>query len=114
MGQLGLNSSASLSSSMKFLVFAACVSLSTCSLVTHHNGAVVPADTWEVASAKQAFHAAGGVIHPVVYSAFVPGPMVTLANGAVVHSVLPYPYMVTHPNGAVVPVEPTDVVAARA
>merc|ERR1711875_143069 len=140
MGQLGLDTSAFNFSDMNFLVFSACVALSTSAMVTHHNGAVVPADTPAVAAAKQAHHNAGGVVHAVPYSVHVPGSMVALANGAVVpadtpevhaakaahaatggvvhaHAVLPYAYthgMVTHFNGAVVPVEPADVVAARA
>merc|ERR1711889_16808 len=116
---------------MKFLVLSACVALSSCSLVTHPNGAVVPADTPAVAAARLShFHAGGAVhaVHPVVYGA-APAALVSLPNGAVVpadapaggavhHAAFPYAYgfhgLVAHPNGAVVPAEPADVVAARA
>merc|ERR1712029_375019 len=58
----------------------------------------VPADTPEVYAAKVAHAAAGGAVLPV--------------------GVVGYPYayagLVAHPNGAVVPVEPADVVQARA
>merc|ERR1711890_167813 len=121
-------------SNMKFLVLSACVALSSCSLVSHPNGAVVPADTPAVAAAKLShFHAGGavhGAVHPVVYgaapAAVVPPdtPEVQAAKaahaaaGGAVHAVFPYAYgfhgLVSHPNGAVVPVEPADVVAARA
>ena len=123
-------------------VLSACVALSSCSLVTHPNGAVVPADTPAVAAARLShFHAGGAVhaVHPVVYGA-APAALVSLPNGAVVpadtpevqaakaahaaaggavhHAAFPYAYgfhgLVAHPNGAVVPAEPADVVAARA
>merc|ERR1712090_118709 len=138
MGESGLNSSATHSSNMKFLVLSACVALSSCSLVTHPNGAVVPADTPAVAAAKLSHFHAGGAVHPLVYGV-APVALVALPNGAVVpadtpevvaakaahaaaggavHTVFPYAYgfhgLVAHPNGAVVPVEPADVVAARA
>merc|ERR1719402_2093191 len=67
-------------------------------LVTHSNGAVVPADTPALVAAKAAHAAAGGAIHHV--------------------AAVPYAFghhgLVAHPNGAVVPVEPAEVVAARA
>merc|ERR1719357_1372031 len=65
-------------------------------MVTHPNGAVVPADTPAIKPAKAAFHHTGGHVNlmvgmvPVhskkVYSGpmAVPGPMVTHSNGAVV------------------------------
>merc|ERR1711890_53183 len=126
MGELGLNSSATHNSNMKFLVLSACVALSSCSLVSHPNGAVVPADTPAVAAAKLSHFHAGGAVHPVLYGAVVPAdtPEVQAAKaahaaaGGAVHAVFPYAYgfhgLVSHPNGAVVPVEPADVVAARA
>merc|ERR1712177_16112 len=130
MGQLGLNSSATHCSNMKFLVLSACVALSSCGLVTHPNGAVVPADTPAVAAARLShFHAGGAVhaVHPVANGAVVPAdtPEVqaakaahAAAGGAVQHAAFPYAYgfhgLVAHPNGAVVPAEPADVVAARA
>merc|ERR1712083_305533 len=55
-----------------------------------------PPDEPAVYAAKVAHAAAGGVVNPVgVYG-------------------LAYAGLVAHPNGAVVPVEPADVVAARA
>merc|ERR1740129_1906763 len=127
---------------MKFLVLSACVALSSAQLVAYPNGAVVPADTLEVHAAKLAHAAAGGAVHPVHafgYAAGYPyfGGLVGHAGGAVHHALGPYAYahhagypyayhhgivpvhagfagLVAHPNGAVVPVEPAEVVAARA
>merc|ERR1712228_319700 len=88
---------------MKCLVLAACVAISSAALVTYPNGAVVPADTPEVAVAKAAHLGQIGHVIPVGYAGY------------------PYPYavgyphgLVAHANGAIVPVEPADVVAARA
>merc|ERR1711997_1388229 len=71
-------------------------------LVTYANGAVAPAKTAEVAAAEQAHFAAHGIAAPVAPVAYAAG----------------YPYAVAgltaHPNGAVVPVEPQDVIDARA
>ena len=74
-------------------------------LVAHPNGAVVPVDEPAVAAAKAEFAAAGGVINPVGAVAYAGYPYV---------AGLPYAGLVAHPNGAVVPAEPADVVAARA
>merc|ERR1712227_209058 len=123
---------------MKFLVLAAAFAVSSAQvLVTHPNGAVVPADTLEVQAARAAH--LGHAVYP--YAVYPFGGQVAYANGAVVPAdtaevyadkvahaaaggaVLPvgvhaYPYayagLVAHPNGAVVPVEPADVVQARA
>merc|ERR1712038_2111360 len=99
---------------MKFLVLSACVALSTSQLVTHPNGAVVPADTPEVAAAKAAHFGAHGLALPYAglpyahaYNGY-PYGLVGYANG------YPYAGLVAHPNGAVVPAEPADLVAARA
>merc|ERR1712121_607815 len=74
-------------------------------LVGHANGAVVPVDEPAVVAAKAAHAAAGGAIHaPVAYAGY--------PYGAPVHA--GFAGLVAHPNGAVVPVEPADVVAARA
>merc|ERR1712088_492840 len=75
-------------------------------LVAYANGAVAPAKTPEVVAAEQAHFAAHGVApvapvvaaHPYAYAAGYPYAVAGL---------------VAHPNGAVVPVEPADVVAAR-
>merc|ERR1719367_2617318 len=128
---------------MKFLVLSACVALSSAQLVAYPNGAVVPADTADVVAAKAAHAAAGGAVHPVHafgYAAGYPyfgGLVGHAAAGGAVHPVAaapfayaagyPYAYhhgvvpvhagfagLVAHPNGAVVPVEPADLVAARA
>merc|ERR1712226_1566021 len=110
---------------MKFLVLAACVAVSAANLVTYPNGAVVPADTADVQLAKAAHLAAKGAVpvaayaagaYPYAYGAY---PYAAAYNGAYLGA---YPYaagyayggLVAHPNGAVVPVEPADVVAARA
>ena len=75
-------------------------------LVAHPNGAVVPVDEPAVAAAKAEFAAAGGVINPVGGIAYAAGFPYAYAG-------LPYAGLVAHPNGAVVPAEPADVVAAR-
>merc|ERR1711881_109106 len=73
-------------------------------LVSYANGAVAPAKTPEVVAAEQAHFAAHGIapVAPVAPVAYAAG----------------YPYAVAgltaHPNGAVVPVEPQDVLDARA
>merc|ERR1739838_970618 len=76
-------------------------------LIGYANGAVAPAKTPEVLAAEQAHFAAHGIapVAPVAYA----HPYAYAAG---------YPYfahagLVAHPNGAVVPVEPADVVAAR-
>merc|ERR1712098_980134 len=69
-------------------------------LVAHLNGAVVPADTPDVAKAKADFAAGGVVAAPAAYATYA--------------GWWPYGGLVAHPNGAVVPAEPADVVAARA
>merc|ERR1711910_13828 len=118
---------------MKFLVLAAAVAVSSAQLVTYPNGAQVPVDTPEVAAAKLAHAAAGGLVNPLVYAGYpyaaaypyavgVPGALVAHPNGAVVPADTAEVYaakvahagLVAHPNGSVVPVEPADVQAARA
>merc|ERR1712193_519666 len=94
MGSFALNTSAKHSKhiNMKFLVLAAFVAVGSAqTLVTHPNGAIVPADTPAVAAAKAAHF---GAVYPYAYAH--PGALVA------------------HVNGAVVPVDPADVVAARA
>merc|ERR1712088_921431 len=90
---------------MKFLVLAACVAVSSAQLVTYPNGAQVPVDTAEVQAAKVAHAAAGGLIHPVAYAGY---PYAYAYHAGVPGG------LVAHANGAVVPVEPADVQAARA
>merc|ERR1711881_831595 len=85
---------------MKFLVLAACVSISSAALVTFPNGAVVPADTPAVAAARAAHLGQLGHVLPVGYA-------LPYAVG--------YPHgLVAHANGAVVPADTPDVVKARA
>lgn len=69
-------------------------------LVAYPNGAVVPADTPDVAAAKADHFAA----HGAAYAAAPVAPY--YAPG--------YAGLVAHANGALVPEEPADVVAARA
>jgi len=123
---------------MKFLVLFACVAVASAQLVTYPNGAVVPAKTPEIIAAEQTHFAAKGL----PYAAGVYGGAYGLWNGyagayngiagygyaaypyaaayngyAGVAGWAGYPYapaLVGHPNGAVVPAEPADVVAARA
>merc|ERR1712083_1242640 len=87
---------------MKFLVLAACVAVSSAQLITYPNGAQVPADTPEVAAAKLAHAAAGGLVHPVAYAGY-PYPYAVGVPGA----------LVAHANGAVVPADTAEVYAAK-
>merc|ERR1712198_498045 len=97
---------------MKFLVLAACVAVSAASnLVTHPNGAVVPADEPAVALARAAHLSTKGFAYPYAYGAL------PYAYGA--YAAHPYAYgyphaLVAHPNGAVVPADEPAVVAAKA
>merc|ERR1712123_364558 len=100
MGSLNSSAKHSTSANMKFLVLAACVAVSSAALVTYPNGAVVPADTPEVALARAAHLGQLGHVIPVGYA--------------------PYPYaagyphgLVAHANGAVVPVDEPAVYAAK-
>merc|ERR1712055_327489 len=97
-------------------------------LIGHANGAVVPVDTPEVHAAKVAHAAAGGAVHapevaPYAYAGAY--PYAAGYAGYAGYGYAGFPYggvpvhagfagLVAHPNGAVVPVEPADVVAARA
>jgi len=73
-------------------------------LVAHPNGAVVPVDTPSVAAAKNEHFAAKGLA-PINYAA-------PYAYAPAVYAPA-YAGLVAHSNGALVPVEPADVVAAR-
>merc|ERR1711997_1151241 len=89
---------------MKFLVLFACVAVASAQLVAYPNGAVAPAKTPEVAAAEAAHFAAKGLPWGA-YGAYGLGHL----------GYAGYPWgLVAHANGAVVPVEPADVVAARA
>merc|ERR1712128_345025 len=103
-GELSLNTSAKHNPpfNMKFLVLSACLAVSSAALVTYPNGAVVPADTPEVALAR-----AGQLGHalPVGYAGY-PYAAYPYAAG--------YPHgLVAHANGAVVPVDEPAVYAAK-
>merc|ERR1711970_1211802 len=97
---------------MKFLVLAACVAVSAASnLVTHPNGAVVPADEPAVALARAAHLSTKGFAYPYAYGAH------PFAYGA--YAAHPYAYghphaLVAHANGAVVPADEPAVLAAKA
>merc|ERR1712088_1006843 len=122
---------------MKFLVLFACVAAaSAVELVAYPNGAVAPAKTPEVVAAEAAHFAAKGVA-PVAYAGAYGYPYgayngyyngtyngyygnyygYPAYTGGLVAYAAGYPYaiahpgLVAHPNGAVVPVEPADVVA---
>merc|ERR1711973_473355 len=120
---------ADISSNMKFLVIAACVAVSSASLVTHPNGAVVPADEPAVALARAAHLATKGVVYgypyagayPYAYAGAYPyaygaGYPYAAYAGAYPYAYAGYPYggLVAHPNGAVVPVDEPAVAAAKA
>merc|ERR1711970_1386539 len=91
-------------------------------MVTHENGAVVPANTPSVANARAKFHQAGGKIKPAKAAFHHTGGHVNPMVGMVpVHSkkvysgpmAVPGP-MVTHTNGAVVPEDTPAVATAKA
>merc|ERR1712122_138684 len=117
-------------SNMKFLVLFACVAAASANLVTYPNGAVAPAKTPEVQAAEAAHFAAKGAhayapgfygyngLYNGYYNGYYPGVYGAYHHGGLVAYAAGYPYgvagLVAHPNGAVVPAEPADVVAARA
>merc|ERR1712002_596702 len=91
-------------------------------MVTHSNGAVVPADTPAIATARANFHQAGGKIKPAKAAFHHTGGHVNPMVGMVpVHSkkvysgpmAVPGP-MVTHSNGAVVPEDTPAIATAKA
>merc|ERR1712198_244013 len=114
MGSL-VHTLANIQTNMKFLVLAACVAVSAGQLVTHPNGAVVPADEPAVAHARAAHLATHGGVYgyPYAYAGAYP---YAYAHGAYPYAYAGYPYggLVAHPNGAVVPVDEPAVVAAKA
>merc|ERR1712158_60767 len=114
---------------MKFLVLFACVAVASAQPVSHPNGAVTPVQTPEVAAATAAHLAAKGFPYAGAYAGYPYGGLYGaygyngLYNGAYGYGYAGYagwagypyaPALVGHPNGAVVPAEPADVVAARA
>merc|ERR1711981_301582 len=120
---VGLNTSATNNLIMKFLVLLAVVaSAAAQTLITHPNGAVTPDLTPEQKAATAAHLAAKGFAHPYAYGYPYAGAYNGYYNGAYPYYngafAGAYPYAVAgltaHPNGAVVPVEPQDVIDARA
>merc|ERR1712240_872978 len=122
MGSL-VHTLANIQTSMKFLVLAACVAVSAGQLVTHPNGAVVPADEPAVAHARAAHLATKGAVYgyPYAYAGAYPyayAGAYPYAYGAAYPYAYAggYPYggLVAHPNGAVGPVDEPAVAAAKA
>merc|ERR1712226_1200884 len=116
MGQFRINSSIA---NMKFLVVVSCLSAVSAApfygLVGHPNGAVVPVDEPAVQAARAEHLAAKGAI---AYAA----PALAQAGYAAGYAAVPavpalalagHPALVSHPNGAVVPVDEPAVAAAR-
>merc|ERR1712088_824818 len=108
---VGLNTSATNNLIMKFLVLFAVVASAAAQLITHPNGAVTPDLTPEQKAATAAHLAAKGFVHPYAYGYPYAGAYNGYYNGAYAAG---SPYAVAgltaHPNGAVVPVEPQDVI----
>merc|ERR1712050_490625 len=116
---------------MKYLVLATCLSLSTASgffgLVGHPNGAVVPVDEPAVAAARAdhltalaATHGAhAGYGHAAPVAAVHAAPVAAVHASPIAHHGYGGPlnlntHLVAHPNGAVVPADEPAVAAARA
>merc|ERR1712106_977811 len=94
---------------MKFLVLSSLLSLTTGQLVTHPNGAVVPADTLAVQAARAAHLTAAGL--PLAYAGH---PYAAAYHHALGYAA-GYPQgLVAHANGAIVPVDEPAVLAAKA
>ena len=123
------------------VTFFACVAAASAQLVTYPNGAVAPAKTPEVQAAEAAHFAAKGLpvgAYGLGYAGLGYAGLGYAGLGwngyAGAYAGYPYagayagypgayagwagypyaPALVAHPNGAVVPAEPADVVAARA
>merc|ERR1712198_194108 len=112
MGSL-VHTLANIQTNMKFLVLAACVAVSAGQLVTHPNGAVVPADEPAVAHARAAHLATHGGVYGYPYAYAGAYPYAYGAAYPYAHAGYPYGGLVAHPNGAVVPVDEPAVVAAK-
>merc|ERR1711915_1092542 len=84
------------------------------SLVTLANGAVVPSDSADVKAAKLAHAQAGGAVEPAIGASsaiITSSPIVTYSATPVAPAV--FPNLVSHSNGALVPVDNADVKAAK-
>merc|ERR1719210_2161476 len=107
---------------MSLLASAGLVASSSAQLVAYPNGAVAPAKTPEVVAAEAAHFAAKGL---PAWGAYPYGAYGWAGYNNFGYAGYPYagygyagypyaPALVAHPNGAVVPAEPADVVEARA
>jgi len=87
-------------------------------LVAHPNGAVVPAEPKDVVDARAehlaAVAEAGRKKRSADAQVVVGYPYAAYGYAAYPYAIAPFAPLVAHPNGAVVPVEPKDVVDARA
>merc|ERR1712193_290958 len=118
---------------MKFMALLASAAAASAQLVSYPNGAVAPAKTPEVVAAEAAHFAAKGLpawgAYPYGtygwngYAGAYAGAYGWAGYNNYGYAGYPYaayggypyaPALVAHPNGAVVPAEPADVVAARA
>merc|ERR1712106_1146024 len=105
MGSLNTSAKHNTPFNMKSLVLSACLAVSSAALVTYPNGAVVPAETPEVALARAVHLGHLGRVLPVGYAGY-PYAAYPYAAG--------YPHgLVAHANGAVVPVDEPAVYAAK-
>merc|ERR1712088_1128364 len=117
---VGLNTSATNNLIMKFLVLFAVVASAAAQLITHPNGAVTPDLTPEQKAATAAHLATKGFAHPYAfgYPYYHHGALVSYANGAVAPAETPevvaakQAHFAAH--GIAAPVEPQDVIDARA
>merc|ERR1711890_185007 len=128
MGKLVRLNTSAINYSTQFLVlFTVVACASAVNLVAYPNGAVAPAKTPEVVAAEAAHFAAKGVYAPYHgYNGYYGHAGYPYAHGAWAghygYAGYPYAYpgaqsfygLVTHPNGAVVPVDAPDVAAAKA
>jgi len=115
---------------MKFLVFSACVLVSSArpqgfyGLVGHPNGAVVPVDEPRVAAARadhlaavaadHGAHGYGHAVHAAPVAAVHAAPAAVAYHAGYAGPLNLNTHLVGHPNGAVVPADEPAVVAARA
>merc|ERR1712183_719787 len=136
MGAVTFFSSSALrpTTNMKFLVFAACVAVSSAQgfygLQSHPNGAVTPIDEPAVAAAR-ADHLATKFGTGLGYAGYAPGYAAGYGAGYGYAATAPVPtgyagaygyagplnlntQLIAHPNGAVVPLDEPAVAAARA
>merc|ERR1712078_673501 len=108
---------------MKFMALLASAAAASAQLVSYPNGAVAPAKTPEVVAAEAAHFAAKGLPAWGAYPYGTYGWNGYAGYNNYGYAGYPYaayggypyaPALVAHPNGALVPAEPADVVEARA